>query len=161
MKSIFYAILASLLVLTCAEPPTQFTQEALSEKAILLNGNTTSLSKVFETYKGKTVLVDIWASWCGDCIKGMPLVKEIQKSYNDVDYVFLSVDRNETAWKRGIKRYNVIGDHYFLPNGQDGTLGAFLNSNWIPRYMVIDKKGSIKLFKATKASDKSIIEALK
>lgn len=161
MKKIVYLLIVLVVFASCGEPPLQFSEESLNEKAITLQGNEVTLKEILEAYKGQTVLIDVWASWCGDCIKGMPTVKEIQSNYTDVAYVFLSVDRNETAWKRGINRYNVVGDHYFLPKGQKGAFGDFLNSNWIPRYMVIDSDGAIKLFKAKKATDQRIIEALK
>ena len=48
-----------------------------------------------------------------------------------------------------------------MKSGPDGPFRKFLNSNWIPRYLVVDKQGNIKLFKAKKASDSRIKEALK
>ena len=42
-----------------------------------------------------------------------------------------------------------------------GDLVEFLNVSWIPRYIVVNEKGEITLFKATDASDKDIIRALK
>jgi len=160
MKKIIYILLVACIALSCDEPPLQFSTEALSEELTSLNGKSTNLEQVLESHKGKTLLIDVWASWCGDCIKGMLKVREIQDAYPDVDYVFLSVDRKQGSWKRGIKKYGVVGDHYFVHKGQKGALGDFLNSNWIPRYMVIDKDGAIKLFKAKNANDKRIVEAL-
>ncbi|RKE90790.1 TlpA family protein disulfide reductase [Ichthyenterobacterium magnum] len=161
MKKIIHFILITCLTFSCAEPPLQFSEEALNEKVITLDGNAITLSEVLELHQGKTVLIDVWASWCGDCIQGMPKVKAIQNQFKTIDYVFLSVDRSQAAWKRGIEKYKVKGFHYFIPKGQKGAFGKFLNSNWIPRYMVINPDGSIKLYKATKATDQSIIEALK
>jgi thiol-disulfide isomerase/thioredoxin len=150
------------LVLSCNfEKPVQFSHEALNEKLNTLKGESITLESVLNKYKGQTILIDVWASWCADCIKGMPDVKALQNEFNDVEFVFLSVDRNEAIWKRSIQKYNVRGEHYFVPTGQNGAFGDFLNSNWIPRYMVIDKEGSIKLFKAKRATDSRIKEALK
>ncbi len=160
MKKTLYLLLIACVAMSCGPEPLEFSNEALSEELITLNGKATSLENVLEAHKGKTVLIDVWASWCGDCIKGMPKVREIQQAHPDVDYVFLSVDRKQSSWKRGIKKYQVNGDHYFVPEGQKGALGDFLNSNWIPRYMVVSKDGSIKLFKAKNANDKRIEQAL-
>ena len=44
-----------------------------------------------------------------------------------------------------------------MQSGWKGPFGEFLDLDWIPRYLVIDKQGNIKLFKATKAKDKNII----
>ncbi len=118
--------------------------------------------EVLYKHKGKKILIDVWASWCKDCIVGFPKVKKIQEQFPNVKYVFLSVDRSNPSWKRAIKRYNLKGDHYNFPKGQnDGDFVDFINLGWIPRYMVIDKTGEIQLFKATKASDHKLMEALK
>lgn len=142
------------------EKPTQFTTEALQDTFTDLNGNSMPFEEILTQYKGQTILIDVWASWCQDCIVGMPIVKKIQKEFPNVVYLFLSEDRTETAWKRGIQKYKIEGEHYFMTNGPDGPFADFLNSNWIPRYMVIDKDGKIKLYKAKSATDKRIKEAL-
>ena len=80
----------------------------------------------------------------------------LDQTYPNIEYLFLSVDRTDRAWKNGIRKYNLKGQHYFLPNGQKGALGDFLNSNWIPRYLILDKDGNIALFKAKSAKDKNI-----
>ena len=160
IKRFIYVFLTMLLAIGCGEPPVEFTEEALNEQTVTLNGEAMSVRDVLDSYKGKTVLIDVWASWCGDCISGMPTVKQLQKEFPDVEFLFLSVDRNIAAWKRGIQKYAVNGNHYFLIEGQKGAFGDFLNSNWIPRYMVIDPSGTIKLYKAKKATDSRIKEAL-
>ncbi len=154
MKKVSIVIL-TLFALSC-EPPLVFTEEVSQEKAIAINGNEVTLDEVFESVKGNVVLIDVWATWCRDCIIGFPKLKELQEQYPNIEYLFLSVDRTDRAWKNGIRKYNLKGQHYFLPNGQKGALGDFLNSNWIPRYLILDKDGNIALFKAKSAKDKNI-----
>lgn len=163
MKKAYYLLILLISFFSCNfETPIKFSEEALTETIITSAGNTTSLKNVLKDYKGKVVLIDVWASWCRDCIIGFPKVKALQEAFKDKDleFVFLSVDRNIPAWKRGIEKYNIQGNHYFVNSGQNGSLSGFLNSNWIPRYMVINKQGNIELFKATNASDKKIIESI-
>ena len=57
------------------------------------------------------------ASWCKDCIVGFPKIKELQKEFPDVVFLFLSVDRSNASWQRAIKKYNLVGEHYNLPEG--------------------------------------------
>jgi len=144
------------------EVPKEFSDKALNEKLYNLKDIDATLQEVLNQYKGKKVLIDVWASWCRDCIAGLPKVKEIQREFKEVVFLFLSVDERIDSWKRGVKRYNIKGEHYNLPKGmKKGDLVEFLNISWIPRYVVVNEKGEITLFKATDASDKDIITALK
>ncbi len=157
------SILVVLVFTSCSlETPTTFTPEALKEKIYSIKGDSFTFQEVINQYKGKKILIDFWASWCRDCIEGLPKVKELQKKFPDAVYLFLSVDTRNNSWKRGIQRYNIIGKHYNLPKGmKNGDLVDFVSLRWIPRYMVIDEAGIITLFKATDAFDKEIIQALK
>jgi hypothetical protein len=47
-----------------------------------------------------------------------------------------------------------------LPKGKKSAFGNFVNIDWIPRYMVVDSKGNIKLFKAIEADNNQITKAL-
>ncbi|WP_435416245.1 TlpA family protein disulfide reductase [Polaribacter aestuariivivens] len=156
-------IIFIILLSSCSfEKPTEFSELALSDKAYTLSDKEISIQEILNKYKGKKVLIDVWASWCGDCIKGLPSVKNLQKEFPNVVFLFLSVDKSKTAWKNGISRFNINGEHYNLRKGmKNGEFVDFLNLGWIPRYLVIDEQGKIKLFKATRASDSNIVEALK
>ncbi|MDP5106139.1 MAG: TlpA family protein disulfide reductase [Polaribacter sp.] len=161
MKKIIFILL--IVFVSCnSEKQTQFSEEANLEMLMGLDNSKITLREVLYQHKGKKILIDIWASWCKDCIVGVPKIKALQKEYPDVVYLFLSVDRSNPSWKRAINKYNLVGEHYNLPEGMDdGDFVNFIHLNWIPRYMVIDEEGEITLFKATDASDETIKEALK
>ena len=151
-----------MIVFSCnAQRPTTFSEDALNDTFITLDDETVTFKNILETHKNTTVVIDIWASWCKDCIGGMPKVKALQKEHENVTYIFLSLDKNQKAWKRGIEKYNIIGEHYFMQSGWKGPFGTFVDLDWIPRYMVVDKQGNIKLFKAVEADDKNIKDILK
>ena len=161
-KKITFLIFISILVSCNFEKPTEFSDKAFNEKVYNLNDEVATFKTIINQHKGKKILIDVWASWCRDCLVGMPKVKELQAAFPEVVYLFLSVDEKKGSWKRGVKRYEVVGEHYNLPQGmKNGDLVNFLHLSWIPRYIVVDEKGKISLFKATDASDKAIIEALK
>ena len=144
------------------EAPKEFSDKALNEKLYNLKDIDLTLQEILNQYKGKKVLIDVWDSWCRDCIAGLPKVKELQGEFREVVFLFLSVDERIDSWKRGVKRYKIKGEHYNLPKGmKKGDLVEFLNVSWIPRYIVVNEKGEITLFKATDASDNDIITALK
>ena len=160
MKKIF--LLLIIVFVSCSEDPKEFSEEANLEMLIGLDDSKITLREVLYQQKGKKIFIDVWASWCKDCIAGFPKVKELQKEFPDVVFLFLSVDISNPSWKRAIEKYNLVGEHYNLPKGMnEGDFVDFINLNWISRYMVIDEKGQIQLFKATDPSDKKIIKALK
>lgn len=144
------------------EKPTVFSEKAFQEKINNLDDISSTFREVMASYKGKKVFIDVWASWCRDCLEAMPKVKELQKEFPEVVFLFLSVDERVDSWKRVVHRMDIKGAHYNLPKGMKaGDFVDFLNVSWIPRYLVVDEKGTILLFKATNASDKNIIRALK
>lgn len=159
----FILLCASVfLFLNCQaqETPKVFSEKALNDTFITLDGNEVSFQSILEKHRGKTVFLEVWASWCSDCIKGMPKVKELKKEHGDIDFVFLSLDKSQDSWKKGIEKYQVEGEHYFMQSGWKGDFGTFLNLDWIPRYMVVDKTGNIKIYKAVKADDTKLKSAL-
>lgn len=162
MKKVIYLLVLAISFFSCkTETPKAFSEKALNDAFITLKGDSISFKDILEAHKGKTIVIDVWASWCSDCIKGMPKLKALQNKHKEAVYVFLSLDRSHDAWKRGIEKYEVVGQHYFMESGREGPFGSFADLNWIPRYMVVDKYGKIKLFEAIEADDKNISEALK
>jgi thiol-disulfide isomerase/thioredoxin len=160
MKNILATFLLGTLMFSCKAQDSQFSNEALQANFQTIENETVNFKEILENYKGKTVLIDVWASWCGDCIKGMPKVKELQAQHTDVTFVFLSVDKNFDSWKKGIERFNVQGEHYFIPDGMKGNFGKAINLSWIPRYILIDKSGKVAYYNATEATDAKLLETL-
>ena len=162
MKKMKYLLILLIAFLSCnTDVPTTFNEETLNDTFISLEGESVAFKDILKAHEGKFIVIDIWASWCGDCIKGMPKVKTLQKNYPDAAYVFLSLDRGQDAWKRGINKYDIQGEHYYMPEGKDCPFADFVNISWIPRYMVINKAGEIVVFNVIEADDDKLIDALK
>ena len=163
MKKYLSLIVVALFFMNCnaQETPKQFSEKALQDTFVSLKGDDITFQSILNQHKGKTIVVEIWASWCSDCIKGMPKVKDLQAKNDDVVYLFLSLDKSTDSWKRGIKKYDVKGEHYFMQSGWKGDFATFVNLDWIPRYMGVESDGTIKHFKAISADDKQLINALK
>lgn len=162
MKHLIQLLLIAFLAGSCQkEILKEFPPEALQETMHSINGENTTFENILASYKGKTIFIDIWASWCRDCLVGIPGIKEIQKNNPQLTYLFISLDRNITAWKKGIKKHALVGEHYFLKSGMKGTFGKAIGLSWIPRYMIINPDGSIKLFEAIKTDDEALLKALK
>ena len=163
MKNYISILILAVFLSSCNfETPVQFSETAKADFLTSLTGEKTTFKEVIGQYKGKKVLIDIWASWCADCVKGMPVIKRLQREFPEVVFLFLSVDRKNSAWKKGIQRFEMKGEHYNLQKGMRKVdFVDFVHLSWIPRYMILDETGVILLFKATNSSDKSIVSALK
>ena len=162
MKHILSLALFVSTLLSCQNRvETEFSEAALNDEFVTLNGDSILFKTILENHKGNTVFIDVWASWCKDCLEGLPSVKALQAGYTDVDFVYLSLDKTQKAWKKGVDRLEIKGDHYLMQSGWKGAMGTFLDLDWIPRYMIIDKQGAIKVFKAIKTSDITLLNNLK
>ncbi|MFY8187609.1 MAG: TlpA family protein disulfide reductase [Flavobacterium sp.] len=149
-------------LMACTPEKEAFSEEALKEPLTDLSGVATTFEAVLKKHEGSVVIVDVWASWCPDCIKGMPKLAQLQADFPEVKHVFLSYDKDDASWKKGIEKYGIKGDHYLI--GSDWKGGGFksaANIDWIPRYILIDKNGKIALYRAIEADDKNLIETLK
>lgn len=161
MKKIICLTFLIVLASCQSEKPKKFTKEALNNKLFSIVDDSLTLEEVLEQYIGKKVFIDVWASWCADCVRGFPTVKKLQNEYSEVVFLFLSVDKSSTDWKKGIQRFQLSGQHYLVDHNFDSDLADFLSLNWIPRYIVVNENGEIILFKATKATDENLQLALK
>lgn len=161
MKKIVLLFIGVLALISCeAQNNTEFSKEALENKMISKENQSVTFQEIIEQYKGKTVFIDVWASWCPDCVKGMPKVKALQKEHPELVYLFISMDKTYDAWLKGIEKYEVTGKHYLTTDGMKGVFGKSIALDWIPRYMIVDKTGKIALFKVIEADDAKIEETL-
>lgn len=94
--------------------------------------------------KGKIVVLDFWATWCGPCLRSIPHANELMKKYGDKGLVIIGVcARNgvermaDTVKKYGIE-YPVAADA-----DDQATVKAYL-ANSFPDYYIIDRKGILR-----------------
>lgn len=155
-------LIAILLFVTFAQAQQKFfTEAALNDVFVSENNEEITLSEILQQYKGKTVFIDVWASWCKDCIAGMPKVQKLREENPEVVFLFLSLDKETESWKHGIEKYGVIGENYFIPSGWKGPFCSSIDLDWIPRYMVLNPEEEISLYKAIETDDENLLKALK
>ena len=135
---------------------TEFSEIGLQNTVISTEGNSLTIDQVLDQYKGKIVVLDLWATWCGDCITGMPKLKDLQIKNNDIEFVYFSMDKTVESWKNGIEKYDIKGHHYFIGNNWKSEFATSIDLNWIPRYLVIDQNGKIANYYSVKADDPKI-----
>lgn len=161
MKKLLILLASTFTFLSCeSQEKVPFKKEALDNVMKTTTNEDITFKAILEKYKGKTIVVDVWASWCPDCVKGMPKVKTLQEKHPDLVYLFISMDKTYDAWLKGIEKYEVKGEHYLTSDGMKGVFGKAIDLDWIPRYMIVDKDGNIALYKVIEADDAKIEETL-
>jgi peroxiredoxin len=96
-------------------------------------------------YKGKYVLLDFWASWCGPCIQNLPAVKELYTSYGtrQFDIVGISLDDDKTRWTDAIKKHNLPWAQVSDLKGWNNAVAALYDIHAIPQYILVGPDGKI------------------
>ena len=106
------------------------------------DGNPISLSSL----KGKVVLIDFWASWCGPCRKENPNLVKLYQKYKTKGFTILSVslDDDEAAWKKAIETDGLIWpNHVSDLKGWESPMTQVYGFNSIPHTVIINKEGKI------------------
>lgn len=100
------------------------------------------LQTILDNYKGKAVLIDMWATWCGPCRAGhkaMAPLKEELKGRN-IKFIYITPPSSPpTTWLEMMK--DIDGDHYYLTEEQNHYILNHFESEGIPTYAIYDTKG--------------------
>ncbi len=114
----------------------------------------------FSQFHGSYVYIDLWASWCVPCVKEIPYLQELEKALENspVQFVSISLDRDEAAWKKKMQDLNVHGNQFI---SKDEVLAETFDVRGIPRFLLFDKDGNVIDSNATRPSDPQTLETLK
>lgn len=134
-------------------------------------GDTVSL----DDFKGQNVYIDLWATWCGPCIKETPYFDKLKEKYKDenIAFVSISMDDDKEKWERWVQENEMKG-HQLFANGKyskpmfyftifDGRTFTPPQPGFgsaIPVFVLIDKAGKIVDNRAPLPSDPNIETAL-
>jgi peroxiredoxin len=102
-----------------------------------LSGNEHSLSD----FRGRVVLVDFWATWCGPCRREIPHLVKLYEGYSSQGFVVLGVGLDKKAKLAEFARENRMS--YVVLVDEKGVTGSLYAIRGIPRTLIIDKKGRI------------------
>jgi thiol-disulfide isomerase/thioredoxin len=113
---------------------------------VLVDTNGVKSTVSFKDFKGKVVLLDFWASWCGPCRKENPNVVKAYQEYKSKGFtiVSISLDENVGAWKKAILKDGLIWKSHFSDlKGWSSTAAKTYKVNSIPNTFLIGPDGKI------------------
>ena len=98
--------------------------------------------------KGKTVVLDFWASWCPDCRKDAPEVVRMYEKYKQygIEFIGISMDTDVETWKEAIQKYGIRYPQVSeLKKFRETDIAKAYGVKWIPSMVVIGPDGQVKL----------------
>jgi len=133
----------SLLVATLILASSLLAANTAREPAPRFHATTTSGEKFNnESIKGKVVLFEFWATWCGYCDHEAPYVDQIAKEFAGKGLIVLAIDVGES--KKTVKRYLEAHPRSVpIVMMEDTNLAAMYQANVYPIYVLIDRDGAI------------------
>ena len=100
------------------------------------------LSTILDRYRGKTVLIDIWATWCGPCRVAIDQMKPMKQELEgkDIVYIYMTSSTSEfDTWKELIP--DIHGEHYYLTEEQLNHILQQYGEQAYPTYAIYNPKG--------------------
>ena len=144
--------------LGASETSRQLGKTPLDLKFKALDGTDVDLAKL----RGKVVLVDFWATWCGPCRMEMPNVVATYNQYHakGFEIVGISLDQNKERLVLYTKQTGILWPQYFDGKGWQNDISSHYGISSIPSEWLVDKKGFVRSTEARGANLTEQVKAL-
>ncbi|HEY6502524.1 MAG TPA: TlpA disulfide reductase family protein [Chitinophagaceae bacterium] len=106
-----------------------------------VNGDSLTL----ESFKGKVILLDFWASWCGPCRSANRQLVKLYSKYKEQGFEIFSVslDEDKKDWEKAITKDKITWVQVIDPRGWNAVTAAKWNIFQLPTSYLINKKGDV------------------
>lgn len=104
------------------------------------------------------LFIDVWADWCGACIKNFSAMKEMNTHFSgeNIHFITFAIESQALKTKQILEEQNLPGSHYLLNSDQTRELKKMFRIEGIPRYILIGKEGQVLTQNAPKPGSKAI-----
>ena len=94
--------------------------------------------------KGKAVLIDFWATWCGPCKAAAPAVQKMHEAYGKKGLMVIGADTFENGMKGTAAPYAKAHKYTYTFTENNDSLATSLGIQGIPAFVLVDKKGIVR-----------------
>ena len=128
------------------------------DKAFVIETNYIRFEDLISTFKGKNILVDVWATWCGPCVEDFNYKSKLRPLIESgkISVLYVSIDKPtwEKKWKENMKFNQLEGYHVLANDILIEDMWKYLGGRQgvIPRYALIDRNGTLFLNEASRPS---------
>jgi thiol-disulfide isomerase/thioredoxin len=135
---------SAIILSSCSRTPSgtegtvEVGREAPKFKLPDLSGQVVALDQ----YKGKIVMLDFWATWCGPCRMSMPILENLQKEYpNDMTLLAVNLQEPRDEVRNFVREHDI---HSRVVLDESGSVGETYGAGAIPMQVLIDRQGIVR-----------------
>jgi peroxiredoxin len=111
-------------------------------------------------YKGKVVVLDFWATWCGPCRIEIPWFTDLERNHKDKGFEVVGVSMDDEGWEVVKPFLAEVGVNYRIVMGNDSTAQAYGGVDALPTTFLIDREGKIAAVHVGLVNKKDIVNGV-
>lgn len=116
-----------------------------------------------QDYSGKYLLIDVWASWCGPCIKAFKTVKKLYKTApkDSFEIIGISIDNSEDTWRTTVNNQQLPWVQFHSPGNYKSPMVNHWKVEMIPATFLVNPQGIIEMIDPSPKELKKFLSKLK